>query len=71
MMGIAVTGVTAGEPALPVADGQRPAQGGRDGAGPAADIEHLPVRTVPHLDGGGVTGDPPDGLGRDVDAARR
>ena len=58
VMGIAAGGLASRKAALPIARGQRAAQGRGDGAGLAADVEHLPVRTMLHLDGGGVAGQP-------------
>ena len=63
VMRIAAAGLTSGESAQPVAGRQRSAQGRGDGAGLAADVEHLPVRTMLHLDGGGVAGQPLCGCG--------
>ena len=59
-----------GEAAVPVAGRQRPAQGGRDGARAAADVQDLTGRSVPHRHGRGVAGQPAGRFRGDVDAAR-
>ena len=58
------------KPTLTVAGVQRPAQGRRDGARPAADVEDLAAGAVLSSDRRRVAGQPPSRLPRDVDAPR-
>ena len=59
VMGVAVAGFAAGELALAaIAVQQGAAQGGRDRARPATDVEHLAIDAVAQRDEGGIAGDP-------------
>ena len=69
VMGVAVTGVAAGEltlVAIPALEGA--AQGGRDGAGSAAAVEDLAVGGVAQHHEAGIAGDAARGGCREVDA---
>src|SRR5688572_7531531 len=53
---------TAGEAAAAIARVQRPSDCGRDGAGPAADVQRLAFLVFDDRDQTGITGEPSDRL---------